>query len=154
MGHGEKNQNRGDAIVENRRRLVELEKALPKIRRDLSAEIKAQKITADLVGTESKLRVGLEGSVRKLKLVFVSIDGRLRMLERPWWAKLLRRPATKGALFKLVPIEKAEDAPLDGEEIVPEADDIAEPERGHHVLDIQGGVIGVSDTNPPEEEPS
>lgn len=137
MGHGQKNANRGEAIQVNRDRIVELEK----LTKDLDKRLKKSEAAARL---DSARLPGLEEGYRKLKLVFVSLDGRMRMQERTWWQKLLRRPALEGALFKLVPIVDDDEA-KEGEEVVPRADELPEPrEKGHHVLDIQSGKIGVS----------
>ena len=78
MGHGKKNANRGEAINRNAervRRLSEKHKALGSIVKDVKRE--------------------LQDEINEILVVVDEMDEeikeRLRLLERPWWKKLLRR---------------------------------------------------------------
>ena len=77
MGHGKKNANRGEAINRNAervRRLSEKHKALGSIVKDVKRE--------------------LQDEINEILVVVDEMDEeikeRLRLLERPWWKKLLR----------------------------------------------------------------
>jgi len=77
MGHGKKNANRGEAIQNNYARirtLAEKHKALGNIVNDVKRE--------------------LQDEINEILVVVDEMDEetqeRLRLLERPWWKKLLR----------------------------------------------------------------
>ena len=77
MGHGRKNANRGEAISRNTqriRKLAEKHKALGEIVKDVRRELKDE----------------IEEVVVVMNEYFEEIEERLRLLERPWWKKLLR----------------------------------------------------------------
>ena len=153
MGHGQKNANRGEAIMKLQTRMGAAERRMGEIASNLKATTDRNKSTERLMAKDSNRILELENNVRKMKLLLVAHQGHIDRLTRPWWRKLLRMgPKQNGALFKLVPLVTPDDLPQDGEEIVPDAEEITEPERDHHVLDIQSGKLGVK-IEPSEDQP-
>ena len=105
MGHGKKNANRGEAIQNNYARirtLAEKHKALGNIVKDVKRE--------------------LQDEINEILVVVDEMDEetqeRLRLLERPWWKKLLRMDL------------EVKDA-KEEEEAVRATSDDAEPPAGH-----------------------
>ncbi len=78
VGHGQKNTNRGQAINRNAARIKKL----------------AEKL-AELGKLIKKVKIEAKSDLDEISVVmdewFTETEERLRLLERPWWKKLLRR---------------------------------------------------------------